>query len=273
MTIFDGSALVTGVILAMNLPPGAPWWLCITGSFIAIIIAKQIFGGLGQNPFNPAAVARVALLIGFAGPMTTWRNPGLWFGAKAPDIITGATPLGIAAAAKGSAEKMAEAASDTTIWHAFIGYTGGSLGETCALAILIGGIGLICFRLIKWQVPAAMLLTAWLFTGIIHLAYPELTPGPTFHILSGGMMIGAFFMATDMVTSPMTTLGSLLFGAAIALIACIIRIWGSYPEGVSFAILIMNALVPFIDKLCYKHPFGWTSTSASALNMRRGEIK
>ncbi len=270
-TVKDASAAVTGVILAMNLPPAAPWWLCLTGSFIAIIIAKAIFGGLGQNPFNPAAVARIALLIGFAGPMTRWYSPSLWF--KTPDLLTGATPLSGAAMAKGSAEQMAAVVVEHDLLHTITGYTGGSLGETCTLAILIGGIGLIYFRLIKWQIPVAMLGTAWLFTGIVHLAYPELTPGPLFHLTTGGMMIGAFFMATDMVTSPITRSGSFIFGAAIGLLACVIRIWGNYPEGVSFAILIMNALVPLIDKFCYKRPFGWTSTRASTLSIRRGEIK
>ena len=270
-TIKDASAAVTGVILAMNMPPAVPWWLCVIGSFIAIIIAKAIFGGLGQNPFNPAAVARVALLIGFAGPMTVWYKPDLWF--KTPDLLTSATPLSSAAMARGSVEQMTEVIAEHDLTSSILGYVGGSLGETCTLAVLLGGIGLICFRLIKWQIPVAMLGTAWLFTWIIHLAFPELTPGPMFHLTSGGMMIGAFFMATDMVTSPITRSGAFIFGAATGLLACIIRIWGSYPEGVSFAILIMNALVPLIDKLCYKRPFGWTSTRASTISIRRGEIK
>lgn len=273
-TVTDWSAAVTGVILALNLPPSAPWWLCVTGSFIAIVIAKQVFGGLGQNPFNPAAVARVALLIGFAGPMTVWTKP--LSGFFSPEILTGATPLGEAklAAANGTAQQVfTSLESGNSLLQCFLGTTAGSLGETSALAILLGGLGLIFCRLIKWQIPFAMLGMTALFTWIVHLAAPELTPGPLFHLLSGGMMIGAFFMATDMVTSPMTNLGAFIFGAMIGLIACVIRIWGGYPEGVSFAIVIMNALVPLIDRLCYKRPFGWTPTSASALQMRRGEIK
>ena len=261
-TVTNWSAAVTGVILALNLPSSAPWWLCVTGSFIAVIIAKAIFGGLGQNPFNPAAVARVALLIGFAGAMTNFPD------TVNPAIITGATPL---TEAKHLAGDYASLTSEYSRY--FLGVMKGSMGETCKLAILLGGVGLMILRLIKWQIPVAMLGTTALFTWIVNLAAPELTPGPVFHLLTGGMMIGAFFMATDMVTSPMTNLGSFIFGAATGLIACVIRIWGAYPEGVSFAIVIMNALVPLIDRLCYRRPFGWTSTSASALNMRRGEIK
>lgn len=280
-TVTDWSAAVTGIILALNLPANAPWWLCVTGSFIAVIVAKEIFGGLGQNPFNPAAVARVALLIGFAGAMTNFPD------TVNPDIITGATPLTtakylsqtpLADLTTGATPVVAPGTgkfySLTSHYGAFfMGDMKGSMGETCKLAILIGGLGLMFFRLIKWQIPLAMLGTTFIFTWIVNLAAPELTPGPVFHLMTGGMMIGAFFMATDMVTSPMTNMGAFIFGAAIGLISCVIRIWGAYPEGVSFAIVIMNALVPLIDRMCYRRPFGWTSTSASALNMRRGEIK
>ncbi len=274
-TVTDWSAAVTGVILALNLPADIPWWICLVGSFVAIVIAKQVFGGLGQNPFNPAAVARVALLIGFAEPMTSWVKPMQGF-TNCCNLMTGATPLGEAKMA--SCTINAEAAFDKlqsseSLLSYFIGNMGGSLGETSALAILLGGIGLIVCRLIKWQIPVAMLGTTFLFTWIVNLVAPTLTPGPVFHVLTGGMMIGAFFMATDMVTSPMTHRGAFLFGAMIGLIACVIRIWGGYPEGVSFAIVIMNALVPLIDRICYKRPLGWTPTSASALNMRRGEVK
>ena len=266
-TICDYSAVVTGVILALNLPPGAPWWLCAVGSVFAIIIVKELFGGLGQNPFNPAAAARVALLIGFAGPMTQWAAPATG------SLISGATPLGAIQAAKSSADAMAALGSSDNLMNLFLGNVGGSIGETSALAILIGGIGLMCFRLIKWQIPLAMIGTIFLFTGIVHLAAPGLTPSPVYHILSGGVMIGAFFMATDMVTSPMTPLGALVFGALIGVLTCIIRIWGAYPEGVSFSIVIANALVPLIDRMCYVRPFGWHSHSVSALQIRRGEIK
>jgi len=271
-TVGDLSAAVTGVLLAMNLPSGVPWWICVVGSFIAIIIAKSVFGGLGQNPFNPAAVARVALLIGFAGPMTTWEPIRF----VSSDFVTGATPLTAAKMAANSTQTVQifeVLESGESLTNSLIGYIGGSLGETSALAILLGGIGLLCARLIKWQIPAGMLGATALFTWIVHLSNPLLTPGPLFHLVSGGMMLGAFFMATDMVTSPMSRRGALLYGAMIGVISCVIRIWGNSPEGVSFAIVIMNALVPLIDRMFIKRPFGWSSMSSSALNIRRGEVK
>lgn len=274
-TVKDLSAVLTGVILALNLPASAPWWLCLIGSFVAIIIAKQIFGGLGQNPFNPAAVARVALLIGFAGPMTVWLEPMQGF-LPSCDFTTGATPLGDAQMAAGTetaATVFQQLESSDFMLQSFLGNIGGSLGETSTLAILLGGIGLIVFRLIKWQIPFAIIGTTLLFTWIVNLANPTLTPGPLFHVCSGGLMLGAFFMATDMVTSPITHRGALIYGMMIGLITCVIRIWGAYPDGVSFAIVIMNALVPLIDRFCYKRPFGWSPTSASALQMRRNEVK
>lgn len=255
-TLRDYSAAVTGLILAMNLPSHAQWWLCIVGSFVAIIVAKQVFGGLGQNPFNPAAVGRVALLVGFTGPMTTqWVDPtpGALLGAF--DAQTCATPLTIAKAAAGNAEKMAEV--PISYLDFFLGNMGGSLGETSVLALLIGAVGLFLFRLIKWEIPAAILATVAVFTWIVNVVSPASTPGPLFHLMTGGVMIGAFFMATDMVTSPLTRRGCLIFGAGIGIITCVIRIWGGFPEGMSFAIVIMNALVPLIDRLCYKRPFGW----------------
>ena len=270
-TLGDYSAAVTGVILALNLPASAPWWLCMTGAFFAIVIAKEIFGGLGQNPFNPAAAARVALLIGFAGPMTNWLKPMQGF-LPSPDFVTGATPLGMAKAAQ-TAEAIQSLQTSGSLMDLFLGYSGGSLGETSALAVLIGGIALIAMKIITWHIPAAMLVTVFAFTWIVNRIDPALTPGPLFHLCSGGMMIAAFFMATDMVTSPTTSKGMLIFGAAIGLIACVIRIWGGYPEGVSFAILIMNALVPLIDRFCYKRPFGWHPSSAAAFQIRRGEVR
>jgi len=288
-TLGDCSAALTGVLLALNLPAGVPWWLCLIGAFIAIVVAKAIYGGLGQNPFNPAAVARVALLVGFAGPMTAWVTPCQGFfsdGQKeepalvvqagavqsCPDFTTGATPLSLAKMAK-TPEEIRSLQTPELLEQCFFGQTRGSLGETSALAILIGGIALILLRIISWHIPAAMLGTTLIFTWIVSKAEPGLTPGPIFHLCSGGMMLAAFFMATDMVTSPTTRRGKLIFGSAIGLIACVIRIWGGYPEGVSFAILIMNALVPLIDRFCYKRPFGWHPSSAAAFTIRRGEVK
>ena len=287
-TLGDYSAALTGVLLAMNLPPGGPWWICLIGAFIAIVVAKAIYGGLGQNPFNPAAVARVALLIGFAGPMTAWVTPcqGFFPGEektepaviqsceteRKPDFTTGATPLSLAKMAE-TPEEIKSLQSPELLKQCFFGRTQGSLGETSALAILIGGIALILLKIISWHIPAAMLGTTLIFTWIVSKADPSLTPGPVFHLCSGGMMLAAFFMATDMVTSPTTRRGKLIFGSSIGLIACVIRIWGGYPEGVSFAILIMNALVPLIDRICYKRPFGWHPSSAAPYTMRRGEVK
>ena len=270
-TLGDWSAAVTGVLLALNLPPGVPWWICMIGAFIAIALAKAVFGGLGQNPFNPAAVARVALLVGFAGPMTCFFKPLQGFVPSA-DFVTGATPLALAKAA-GSADEIRLLEASEKLAEGFFGFTGGSIGETCVPAILIGGIGLIFLRIISWHIPVAMLGTTFLFTWIVHLAQPAVTPGPLFHLCSGGLMLAAFFMATDMVTSPITSRGKLVFGSAIALIACVIRIWGAYPEGVSFAIVIMNALVPLIDRFSHKHPFGWHPANVQKYTMRRGEVK
>jgi electron transport complex protein RnfD len=240
----DGSAVVTGLLLAMNLSAGAPWWICILGSLLAIGLGKQIFGGLGYNPFNPALVARVALLIGFPQLMTSWvaPQPGAW---TALDAMTGATPLG------------ASGAAVATLKDLFIGNVGGCLGETSALALLIGGAFLIVRKRIKWQVPAAFIATVALISGLVHHVNPALTPPAIYHVFAGGLMIGAFFMATDMVTSPMTVNGALIFGVGCGLITSVIRIWGGYPEGVSFSILFMNALTPLIDRYTIGKPFGY----------------
>jgi len=247
----DGSAALTGLLLAMNLSSGVPWWICILGSVIAIGLGKQLFGGLGYNPFNPALVARVALLIGFPSLMTSWVKPqlGNWF---ACDAMTGATPLGASGAVVASIQDL------------FTGNVGGCLGETSALALLIGGIYLLIKKLIKWQVPAAFIGTVAIITGITHHVCPELTPPALYHVLAGGLMIGAFFMATDMVTSPMTANGALIFGLGCGIITSVIRIWGGYPEGVSFSILFMNALTPLIDRYTIGKPFGYIRVKREA---------
>ena len=268
-TVRDLSALLTGLILALNISPLMPWWLCLIGSFIAIIIAKQVFGGLGQNPFNPAAVARVALLVGAAKPMTTWAALPTAF--QQMDGVTSATPLTAASQAAAQHADLALYNSWEFLWNAFMGNIGGSLGETSTLAILIGAIGLAVLGLIRLYIPLAILITITVFVWIVNAAAPGITPGPLFHLLTGGVMIGAFFMATDYVTSPVTHLGGVVFGIGIGIIVCVIRIWGSFPEGMSFAIVIMNALVPLIDKICYKRPFGWNPVNA--YQPRRGEIK
>ena len=268
-TIRDLSALLTGLILALNISPLMPWWLCLVGSFFAVIIAKQVFGGLGQNPFNPAAVARVALLVGAARPMTTWAPLPSAFHQL--DGVTSATPLTAASQAAAQHADLALFNSNEFLWNAFLGNIGGSLGETSALAILIGAAGLVALRLIRLYIPLAILITVTVFVWIVNQVSPGLTPGPLFHLLTGGVMLGAFFMATDYVTSPVTHLGGVVFGIGIGIIVCVIRIWGSFPEGMSFAIVIMNALVPLIDRFCYKRPFGWNPVNA--YQPRRGEIK
>ena len=240
----DGSAAITGLLLAMNLSAGAPWWICVLGCLLAIILGKQLFGGLGFNPFNPALVARVALLIGFPSLMTSWvvPNPG---NLTACDAMTGATPLG------------AQGEAVASLSNLFTGNVGGCLGETSALALLLGGAFLVIRKLIKWQVPAAFIGTVVVISGLVHAINPEITQTPIYHVLAGGLLIGAFFMATDMVTSPMTAKGALIFGFGCGLITSVIRIWGGYPEGVSFSILFMNALTPLIDRYTIGKPFGY----------------
>ncbi len=268
-TVHDLSALLTGLLLALNVSPMLPWWLCLIGSFIAVIIAKQVFGGLGQNVFNPAAVARVALLVGAARPMTTWAALPSAFHQM--DGVTGATPLTAASQTAAMHGDLSLYNSSDFLLNAFLGNIGGSLGETSALAVLIGAAVLAVLGLVRLYIPLAILLTITVFVWIVNAAAPGTTPGPLFHLLTGGVMLGAFFMATDYVTSPVTHLGGVVFGVGIGIIVCVIRIWGSFPEGMSFAIVIMNALVPLIDKVCYKRPFGWNPVNA--YQPRRGEIK
>jgi len=240
----DGSAIITGILLGMNLNAGVPWWVCILGGFLAIILAKQLFGGLGYNPFNPALVARVGLLIGLPEIMTTWNQPQA--GRLMVDAVTTATPLGMA---PGTVE----------IRNMLIGNTGGCLGETSAIALLIGGAVLLYFKLIKWQVPVAFIGSVAVITGIAHWVDPAAYHSPVVHVLSGGLLLGAFFMATDMVTSPMTKKGAWIFGLGCGIMTSLIRLWGSYPEGVSFSILFMNALVPLIDRTTMQKPFGYVA--------------
>jgi electron transport complex protein RnfD len=251
----DGSAAVTGVLLGMNLSAGAPWWICLLGALLAIGLGKQIFGGLGYNPFNPALVARVGLLVGFPQIMTSWVAPQPGAMLSGLDAVSGATPLAMSTADIAQQPAMLQAL--------FTGNTGGCLGETSFLALLLGGVFLLARRLILWEVPAAFIGTVAIITGLAHHVTPEATPSALHHVMSGGLMIGAFFMATDMVTSPMTRRGALIFGAGCGLITSVIRLWGSYPEGVSFAILFMNALTPLIDRYTTGRPFGFMRQRAT----------
>ena len=246
-TICDGSAVVTGLLLAFNVPATREMiLLVIIAALVAIGIGKMSFGGLGKNPFNPALVGRVFMLISFPVQMTTWPKPGenLFSMVSVPttDATTGATPLGLIK------ENGVQAAGD--VWNYFIGNMGGSLGEVSAVAILIGAIYLLCRNIISWHIPVSFIGTAFIFSGILWLCDKTAFVDPVTTILTGGIMLGACFMATDMVTSPMTKTGQLIFGFGCGLLTIIIRNWGNYPEGVSFAILLMNAVTPLLNRWC-----------------------
>ncbi len=251
-TIGDLSAVLTGLLLAFNLPSSIDWWIVILGAIVAIGVGKMTFGGLGQNPFNPALVGRVFLLISFPAQMTTWPV-AKGFATSYLDAETGATPLyylkHIVKTGDGSVIDQLPALKD-----AFLGVMGGSLGEVCALALIIGGIFLICTRVITWHIPVAIIGTVVLFAACTGWA-GALPEGLTtcdyigYELLTGGLMLGAFFMATDYVTSPMSAWGKIIFGIGIGFIMMVIRTWGNYPEGMSFAILIMNACVPLLNKI------------------------
>jgi electron transport complex protein RnfD len=237
VSISDGSAALTGLLLAMNLPANLPWWMVIIGSLAAIGLGKMCYGGLGNNLFNPALVGRVFLLISFPAAMTTWPVPEP-FTTAYMDAQTAATPLSFM-----KFDQMLP-----PIWSTIIGNEGGSMGEVSAIALLLGGLFLLWKKVITWHIPVSILLTVAVFTGIMHLVDPIAYENPLWHLCAGGLLLGAIFMATDYVTSPMTTRGQLLYGFGIGLITVVIRLWGSYPEGVSFAILLMNAATPLIDK-------------------------
>lgn len=250
-TLDDGSALVTGLLLAMNLPSGLPLWIVVIGAIVAIGVAKMSFGGLGNNLFNPALTARALLLISFPMQMTTW--PIAKAGAWCPDATTGATALALVKSAKngnGFSENM------PGLWDMLIGNMGGSFGEVSAIALLLGGLYLIFRKVITWHIPVAVLLGATVLSGAMWLSDSSLYASPLVHLLTGGMLLGAVFMATDYVTSPMSKLGMIIYGLCIGLLAITIRIWGAYPEGMSFAILIMNALVPLINQYVKPRKFG-----------------
>ena len=250
-TIGDLSAVLTGLLLAFNLPSNIDWWIVLIGAVVAIGIGKMTFGGLGQNPFNPALVGRVFLLISFPVQMTTWPS-AKGFETAYVDAETGATPLALLKQAVKGGQTIADKLP--SLHDAFLGIMGGSLGEVCALALIIGGLFLICTRVITWHIPVSILATVALWaaiTGWAGLLPPDLTTGNyvAYTLCTGGIMLGAFFMATDYVTSPMTPLGKIIFGVGIGIIVMVIRTWGAYPEGMSFAILIMNACVPLLNKL------------------------
>jgi len=240
-TISDGSAVVTGMLLAFNVPANLPIWIMIVGALVAIGVAKMPFGGLGHNPFNPALVARVFLLISFPVAMTTWPTAHpVW---NAVNAVTGPTPLGILK--ESASVNMADMPSYANL---LIGQMGGSFGEVSAIALLIGAGFLAWRKIISWHIPVTFILTVFIFSGIFWLIDPTQYVSPFFHLLTGGLILGACFMATDMVTSPTSPVGMIVFGCGCGLLTIIIRMFGAYPEGVSFSILLMNAVVPLLNK-------------------------
>jgi len=253
-SITDGSAIITGLLLAFNVPSNLPLLIIFIGSAVSIGIGKMSFGGLGNNPFNPALVGRVFLLLSFPVQMTSWPVRGA---ALSFDAVTSATPLGLlkeGVKAGSSAEVLMK--DFPSYSDLFFGMQSGSLGEVSAFALILGLIYMMYRKIITWHIPISMLLTISVLTGVFWLLDPTKYVSPIFHLLTGGIMLGAIFMATDYVTSPFTHRGMILFGVGIGLLTVIIRLFGSYPEGVSFAILIMNAFVPMINKYVKEPRYG-----------------
>ena len=255
-TICNGSAILTGLLLGFNLPSNLPIWIIIIGALVAIGIGKMTFGGLGNNPFNPALVGRCFLLVSFPAQMTSWPVAGQL--GSYLDAETGATPLAIMKMAikEGNPDLLADLPSAT---HLLLGSnpTGGlgTIGEVCALALLIGLAYMLWKKIITWHIPVSIIGTVFVFSAIMHFANP-IYADPFTEILSGGLMLGAIFMATDYVTSPMTAKGQIIYGIAIGFLTIVIRNWGSYPEGMSFAILIMNGFTPIINMYIKPKRFG-----------------
>lgn len=256
LTIFDGSAVITGILLAFNVPANLPLWMVVIGSIVAIGVGKMTFGGLGKNPFNPALVGRVFLMISFPVHMTNYPRPTA-FSTQLTDIITGPTPLAIMKEGLQKGESVSQIVPQIPEYaQLLLGQMGGSMGEISALALLLGGLYMLYKKLITWHIPVAYLGTVVVFTGIFWLADPGYHFNPLYHLLSGGLMLGALYMATDMVTSPMSTRGMLIFGVGCGVLTVIIRMFGAYPEGVAFSILIMNAFVPLINRSIKPRRFG-----------------
>ncbi len=277
VSIGDCSALLSGLLLGMNLPPWSPWWVCLIGAVIAMWLGKQVFGGLGHNLFNPVLVARVALLIALPAIMTPWKTPRQveWApGHFQIDAAATATPLDALATATplGEVKLLAGTPEANSGWSDFtgsgtylqyaIGNKGGCVGETSGVALAIGGLMLLAWGIIKWQIPVFFICTVMAVTGMVNFFAPGLTPPAPFHLLTGGLLLGAIFMATDTVTSPITGGGRIFFGIGCGVITAVIRVWGNYPEGISFAILLMNAATPLLDRACRWRPFGYTRRRA-----------
>ena len=257
LTILDGSAALTGLLLALNLPSNLPIWIILIGALFAIGVAKMTFGGLGHNIFNPALLGRCALLVAFPAQMTSWPLPGQWL--HYTDAVTGATPLALMqeAVRSGDMNILAQLPDSFSLLFADISLNGGAgaIGEICDLALIVGLIFMLWRKIITWHIPVSILGTVFVFAGLLHIANP-IYAAPDVVILSGGLMLGAIFMATDYVTSPMTPKGQIIYGIAIGFLTIIIRNWGAYPEGMSFAILIMNAFTPLINNYSKPKRFG-----------------
>ncbi len=244
-TVCDLSAALTGTLIAFNLPSGLPYWIAIVGCFVAIIVVKQLFGGIGKNLVNPAITARIVLFISFATEMTTWPLPRM---NQTADVLTGPTPLGV----------IAEGGQLPTNMEMFLGYIGGSMGEVSAIALIIGGLFLVWKKIISPIIPCCFIGTVFVFALIYYstTGNGDALQMAVFHILAGGVMLGAIFMATDYVTSPLLPAGKVVFGIGCGVITMLIRLFGQYPEGVSFSILIMNCLTPLIDSFFQKRMYG-----------------
>ena len=256
VTICDYSAVITGLLLALNVPINTPWWVVVIGSIVAIGVAKMTFGGLGQNLFNPALVGRVFLLISFPVIMTDWSTPESMFGF-AFDGVSGATPLGIVKEGLAQGMTLSQIYAEHNFSYAQMLFTRiGSAGEISAIALLLGFVYLLVRRVIRPHITLSIWGTVFVFSGILWLCNPEQFTDPIFNLLTGGMLLGSIFMATDYVTSPMEPKGMVIFGMGIGIITILIREFGAYPEGISFAILIMNATVPLINMFCKPKRFG-----------------
>jgi electron transport complex protein RnfD len=256
VSALDGSAALTGLLLALNLPASIPWWIAIIGSMIAIVVGKQVFGGLGANIFNPALIARVFLLISWPVDMTSYPAPTPLFAEKIVDAVTKATPLGAVKMKILTHLPITEAVAGFNIKELFFGLHGGSMGEVSIIALLIGAAILFYKKYITWHIPLTYVLTVVIFAAIFWAVDPARHAPPLYHLFSGGLILGAFFMATDMVTSPITHKGMIIYGFGCGFLTILIRSFGAYPEGASFAILLMNLTSPIIDIYVKPKKFG-----------------
>lgn len=252
-SLTDGSALITGMLLAFNVPAGLPWWIIVIGALAAMGIGKLSFGGLGSNVFNPALVGRVFLLISFPAQMTSWPVTRM---AGAVDTVSTATPLALIKEGVKNGVPISQLQGLPDIQDMVLGLSAGSLGEISALLLIIGGLYMLWKKVITWHIPVSVILTVAVVAGVFWLIDPETYINPLYQVLSGGLMLGAIFMATDMVTSPMTPKGQIIYGIGIGVITISIRMFGSYPEGISFAILIMNAVTPLLNYYIKPKRFG-----------------